>query len=72
MRPGCSFVGGVLNFVAGLLFAILFWRWNLETARVAHAAFHVGGAIYVVGARTFAPAPPETAKPPQRAASKKR
>jgi hypothetical protein len=62
-----------LNFVAGLLFGILFWRWNLETAMIAHAAFHVGAAIYVVGARLFVPAqPPETKKPPGRAASKKR
>lgn len=62
-----------LNFVAGLLFGILFWRWNLETAMVAHAAFHVGAAIYVVAARLVMPAqPPQTKKPPERAASRKR
>jgi hypothetical protein len=61
-----------LNFLAGLLFGILFWRWNLETAMVAHAAFHVGAAIFVVAARIVDSAVPETKKPPERAASKKR
>lgn len=40
-----------LNFVAGLLFGCLFWSWNLETAMIAHAAFHVGGALLAVGLR---------------------
>ncbi|MGV8839214.1 MAG: CPBP family intramembrane glutamic endopeptidase [Bauldia sp.] len=40
-----------LNFVAGLLFGWLFWNWNLETAMIAHAAFHVGGAVLAVGLR---------------------
>lgn len=40
-----------LNFVAGLLFGWLFWKWNLETAMIAHAGFHVGGALLAVGLR---------------------
>lgn len=37
-----------LNFAVGLFFGWLFWRWNLEAAMVAHAAFHVGGAAYAL------------------------
>ncbi|MCW5715372.1 MAG: CPBP family intramembrane metalloprotease [Bauldia sp.] len=40
-----------LNFVAGLIFGWLFWSWNLETAMIAHAAFHVGGAVLALSLR---------------------
>jgi len=40
-----------LNFVAGLIFGWLFWSWNLETAMIAHAAFHVGGALLALTLR---------------------
>jgi hypothetical protein len=40
-----------LNLVAGLIFGWLFWNWNLETAMIAHAAFHVGGAVLAVALR---------------------
>jgi hypothetical protein len=36
----------VLNALGGLLFGWLFWRYNLETAMVSHAAAHV--ALFVV------------------------
>lgn len=32
----------LLNAFGGILFGWLFWKWNLETAMVAHAAVHVG------------------------------
>ncbi len=40
-----------LNFVAGLILGWIYWRWNLEAAMVAHAGFHVGGALLVLGLR---------------------
>ena len=40
-----------LNVLAGLVFGWLFWRWSLEAAMVAHAGFHVGGAILALGLR---------------------
>jgi membrane protease YdiL (CAAX protease family) len=36
----------LLNALGGLLFGWLFWRYNLETAMVSHAAFHIG--LFVV------------------------
>ncbi len=39
----------VLNALGGVLFGWLFWRRNLETAMVAHAAAHVGFFILNAG-----------------------
>jgi membrane protease YdiL (CAAX protease family) len=36
----------LLNALGGLIFGWLFWRYNLETAMVSHAAFHIG--LFVV------------------------
>lgn len=38
----------LLNALGGVIFGWLFWRRNLETAMVAHAATHVG--FFVVNA----------------------
>lgn len=51
-----------LNMIAGIGFGWLFWRFNLETAMVAHAAFHVGAAGFVLLARTIG-TPPGTSRP---------
>lgn len=37
----------VLNTLVGLVFGWLFWRHNLEIAMVAHAASHVGIAVWI-------------------------
>jgi membrane protease YdiL (CAAX protease family) len=44
----------LLNALGGLLFGWLYWRHNLETAMVAHAATHVGFFMINLGLFLFA------------------
>ncbi|MGD9738502.1 MAG: CPBP family intramembrane glutamic endopeptidase [Bauldia sp.] len=64
-RPTRGFVVRTLalNTIAGIAFGWLFWAWNLETAMVAHAAFHVGAAGFVLLMR--ATGPPNPKEPPE-------
>lgn len=39
----------LLNALGGLVFGWLFWRYNLETAMVSHAAFHIGLFVINLG-----------------------
>ncbi|PDW03988.1 CPBP family intramembrane glutamic endopeptidase [Candidatus Viridilinea mediisalina] len=39
----------LLNALAGIYFGWLFWRYNLETAMVSHASFHVGMFVISLG-----------------------
>jgi len=48
LTPLIIFRTVLLNALGGLLFGWLFWRRNLETAMVAHAAAHVG--FFVINA----------------------
>jgi len=50
LTPLIVFRTVLLNALGGLLFGWLFWRRNLETAMVAHAAGHVGFFVINVGA----------------------
>ncbi len=50
LTPLIVFRTVLLNALGGLLFGWLFWRRNLETAIVAHAAGHVGFFVINVGA----------------------
>jgi hypothetical protein len=50
LTPLIVFRTVLLNAFGGLLFGWLFWRRNLETAMVAHAAGHVGFFVINVGA----------------------
>ncbi len=49
LTPLIVFRTVLLNALGGLLFGWLFWRRNLETAMVAHAAGHVGFFVINVG-----------------------
>jgi hypothetical protein len=49
LTPLIIFRTVLLNALGGLLFGWLFWRRNLETAMVAHAAGHVGFFIVRLG-----------------------
>jgi membrane protease YdiL (CAAX protease family) len=44
----------LLNALGGILFGWLYWRRNLETAMVAHAAGHVGFFLINLGVFLFA------------------
>ena len=50
LTPLIIFRAVLLNALGGVLFGCLFWKRNLETAMVAHAATHVGFFILNAGA----------------------